>query len=949
MNSLLAERTSTLFTCFLISTSVSLGGMLHIEDIEARTLLAGDWLIEVVEDKRFVGGFVSLRVGPDDLPHVEYSTDLTQSLFYGKRNETEWFKESVDDTGNVHSTEGLAIGQNGNPHICYVKSQEGLELLQHTFPTQSGWGNETVEKTDEVNQYCSIFVDESDEYHISYQTYSTGRLWYAHFNGSGWSNEVVDESFNVGGWSSMAVGPSGAPSIAYEDYQNHSIRYAIKENGRWNISVANPDQKSGLSKWPSLDFNPDGKPHIVYVGRGVLKMTSKIGAEWVDKEILPYDAPQFPHMKMSSSGIPKIVYWAGGKLNYTSKPQDEWLTETLMEVELSGTATAIDLDSKDKPHLAFVDHRNGILYYATKANFSENLPPLAESGGPYIGTEGSEMTFSGYGSNDPEGRQLSFAWDFDSSIDSDGDGNFTNDVDATGPTPVHTYYDNSDYTVTLTVTDDTGQSDIDTCVATVLNVIPTANADGPHEGDEPHTVQFTGTFTDPGTLDTHTFQWDFDFDGIKFDINSTQQNPSHQWQDDFDGDVAFKVIDDDGGWDLDVTHVTVHNVPPEATANGPYQGFEGSPVKFTGDHTDPGPLDTHTYEWDFDYDGMTFTPDTTGNPSQKTWYDDYSGNTALKVTDDDGGWDLDVTTVTIENVPPTAEAGADKEGYEGSAITFNGSFYDPGTADTHTFEWDFEYDGITFDIDATGQSVSHTWPDDFDGYVAFRVTDDDGGIGIDTAHVLVKNVLPTVELEVLPIEVNASLRIAGEKWHDVTIELYEDGTPIFTGSIVRYPGSPDDQMLDMSDLQIDVSKRYATTVQYTPEDDPINGQPNGATPCWIILGFNDGQEVWLHHTFNVQHPEGYVWEVDLTAAILSHGITFKATASDPGADDLTVHWDFGDGTNVTNIYPNPNRIYPVSIVDTITHTFPGNGTFTIIVTVEDDDGGTVQVSHDLTI
>ncbi|MEE9116876.1 MAG: PKD domain-containing protein, partial [Thermoplasmata archaeon] len=147
----------------------------------------------------------------------------------------------------------------------------------------------------------------------------------------------------------------------------------------------------------------------------------------------------------------------------------------------------------------------------------------------------------------------------------------------------------------------------------------------------------------------------------------------------------------------------------------------------------------------------------------------------------------------------------------------------------------------------------------------------------------------------------------------------------------------------------DVSRKYTATVRYTPEDDPVNGQQNGATPCWIILRFDDGQELWLHHTFNVQHPDTYVWEVDLTAAILSHGITFMATAFDPGADELTVHWDFGDGTNVTNIYPNPNGTYPVSIVDTVTHAFSGSGTFTITVTVEDDDGGIAQISYTLTI
>jgi PKD repeat protein len=554
--------------------------------------------------------------------------------------------------------------------------------------------------------------------------------------------------------------------------------------------------------------------------------------------------------------------------------------------------------------------------------------------------------------------ELNYEWDLDDSVDSDGDGDSTNDVDATGSTPTHVYGDNGNYTVTLKVTASSGLWAKDTCNVTVLNVAPTADADGPHEGDEPHTVQFIGTFTDPGTLDTHTFQWDFDFDGSTFNVDSTEQSPTHQYLDDFNGSVAFKVTDDDGGWDLDVTHVTVNNLPPEAASNGPYNSFEGTPVIFTGNHTDPGPLDTHSYEWDLDYDGATFSPDATGNLVQKTWYDDYTGNIALRVTDDDGGWDLDATTVTIVNVPPTADAGEDKEGYEVSTFTFNGSFFDPGTGDTHTFEWDFNYDGSVFDVDANGQEVSNTWIDDFDGYVALRVTDDDGGVGMDTAHVLVRNVPPSVELEVLPIEVDAFLRITGEKWHDVSIELYQDGELIVNGTLVRYPGNPDEQRLNLSNIQVDYSKTYSAVVRYTPEDDPISGQPNGANPCWIILRFSDGQELWMHHTFNVQHPETHVWEVDLTTEILLHGMTFQGTAFDPGADELTFHWDFGDGTNATSFYSNANgtypvqiteMTYPVQITEMIDHVFPGSGTYVVVLTIEDDDGGVGTASLTIVI
>jgi PKD repeat protein len=63
---------------------------------------------------------------------------------------------------------------------------------------------------------------------------------------------------------------------------------------------------------------------------------------------------------------------------------------------------------------------------------------------------------------------LEYKWDFDANVDSDSDGNFTNDVDATGKNPTHVYTADGIYKVTLTVTDIENLSDSDTCQITVL-------------------------------------------------------------------------------------------------------------------------------------------------------------------------------------------------------------------------------------------------------------------------------------------------------------------------------------------------------------------------------------------------------------------------------------------------------------------------------------------------
>ncbi|TET90026.1 MAG: PKD domain-containing protein [Methanomassiliicoccales archaeon] len=931
----------------------------HTEHTRTRTAGMDEWHIYNVTSDRWSKGWVSLAVDSQSIPYVLYMVLARPALLnLSFWNGNGWFEETTDggsiNVSLMSSPSSLAVDTDGGIHIAYRRRESSSEesALMYASNPNGTWNIETVESGDHRAYFGSgsaLVLDANGYPRITYR--GDNEIRYAKWDGVSWISQQVDPTPDVDGPTSLALDSKSFPHVTYMRWAGDKTdRYARWNGSEWSIrSLEHHHWRSRIA------VDSDDIPHIVCAGvtGGPLPSTRPlvyarlVNNVWESEVLFPgYAFGLGSDIALDSNGHPHIAYLSiGDAVNYARWDGTNWTTEVVDKPLDVGGWLSLVLDRNDIPFIAYKKDEilTETVRIATKAKLAGNLPPVANSGDNYLGQEGSEIAFDGSKSNDPEGGVLSYSWDFDASVDSNGDGDFTNDPDGTGPTPTHTYGDNGNYTVTLKVTDDAGQWDTDTCIATVLNVAPTANADGPYQGDEPHTVQFIGTFTDPGFLDTHTFQWDFDYDGIAFNVDSTEQNPTRQWLDDYDRDVAFKVTDDDGGWDIGVTHVTINNVAPTASANGPYEGFEGTPIAFQGSHTDPGTLDTHTYEWDLEYDGITFSPDKTGSMVLNTWFDDHSGNIALKVTDDDGGWGIDVTTVTIENVPPIADAGDDKEGYEVSTFTFSGSFYDPGKGDTHTFEWDFDYDGISFDVDATGQSVSHTWIDDFDGEIGLRVTDDDGGVGIDTSHVLVKNVPPTVTLEVLPVDVDVSIRIAGEKWHDVSIELYEDGVLVANGSLIRYPGSPNDQMLTLTHLDADISKKYSAIVRYTPEDDPVNGQPSGANPCWIILRFNDGQELWLHHTFNVQHEDTYIWEVDLTAAILSHGITFEATAYDPGADDLTFHWDFGDGTNITNFYPNVNRTFPVEITETITHVFPGSGTYPVTLTVEDDDRGVVVV------
>ncbi|UCG69605.1 MAG: hypothetical protein JSV09_00845 [Thermoplasmata archaeon] len=309
---------------------------------------------------------------------------------------------------------------------------------------------------------------------------------------------------------------------------------------------------------------------------------------------------------------------------------------------------------------------------------------------------------------------------------------------------------------------------------------------------------------------------------------------------------------------------------------------------------------------------------------------------------------------TLPNLPPVADPNGPYVVDEGSPVVFDGSAsYDP-EGDPLEYRWDFEDDG-TWDTDwSTDSSASFTWGDDYTGQARLEVRDLFGKTGNETANVNIYNVAPTIENVEAYILVDFTLRAAGEKWHNVEMYILEDGAEIGYAEVVRYPGSPDDQSETLFDIKCNVTHVISVKVLYTPLNDKVNGQPNGATPCWVNVSFEDGGYNLTHNTFNVRHPDTWEWIIGVNKFFLNHEMTFEADASDVGSDDLTLTWEWDDGTadSVTTYYnngvgpdpyPSTDGTYPFFAADVAKHTFTVSGTYNVVLTVSDDDGGSSSV------
>jgi len=173
-----------------------------------------------------------------------------------------------------------------------------------------------------------------------------------------------------------------------------------------------------------------------------------------------------------------------------------------------------------------------------------NADPVASVGGPYSGAEGSAVELA-LSATDADNDALTYSWDL-------GDGTIGN---GDAPPTSHVYADNGEYAIMLAVDDGRGGVDTARTTAMISNVAPSlasfsvsTTPRGLANGTV--TVPVSATFTDPGTLDTHTATLDC---GSGFTAQSYAPDGKASGECSFSSpgvySIQLTVRDDDGGSD----------------------------------------------------------------------------------------------------------------------------------------------------------------------------------------------------------------------------------------------------------------------------------------------------------------------------------------------------------------------------------------------------------------
>jgi PKD repeat protein len=347
-----------------------------------------------------------------------------------------------------------------------------------------------------------------------------------------------------------------------------------------------------------------------------------------------------------------------------------------------------------------------------------NQPPVANVGGPYSGTRGVNIAFTGSGT-DPDGDPLTYRWNF-------GDGGT-----AMGRTPTHKYTTFGTFVVTLVVNDGRADSAPSTTQATVPDRRPIANANGPYTAYRGVAITFNGA----GSLDPDgnplTYLWNFG-DGT----TGTGKNPTHAYA--TVGTFTARLVVSDGGPQpsLESTAaVTISNRAPVARTGGPYTGKRALAVQFNGSTSSDPDGDPLTYAW-------TFGDGSTGTGASPTHVYATLGTFTVTLQVNDGlvTSPAATTTATITNAAPIANAGADRTVVRLTAVTLDGRASSDPDGTITAWSWR-QLSGPSVSLGAantsqprfTAPNVNNTTALNFE----LKVTDNNGATAIDTVKITV--------------------------------------------------------------------------------------------------------------------------------------------------------------------------------------------------------------------
>ena len=374
-----------------------------------------------------------------------------------------------------------------------------------------------------------------------------------------------------------------------------------------------------------------------------------------------------------------------------------------------------------------------------------NAPPTGTLVGPAVVDEGSAVTLSVPDAADPSYADTAAAFGYRFACDG------VTFTPASSFSSSQCTFDDGPSTHTMraqVIDKDGGTTTLEKTIE-VRNVAPTATFTAPAPVDEGSQFMLAlGSPQDPSAADAAAgFTYAFDCgDGSGPSAFGTDASRTCPTDDNGTRAVVAAVRDKDGGITTYTGSADVRSVAPTAMLVPlPASVAEGGSftVALTApyDRSSRDMLAGFTYAFDC---GAGYGPATTTVSATCRAVDEGLLTVRARIADKDGAAAEYTATTTVANVAPTTAIvtpAAQTVVPVGTAVSFAGTFTDPGVLDTHTATWSFDSTTVPGVVTETGGSGSTAAAFTFTAAgvytVSLAVTDDDGGVGTATRDALV--------------------------------------------------------------------------------------------------------------------------------------------------------------------------------------------------------------------
>jgi hypothetical protein len=307
------------------------------------------WHISVVDSTGEVGTYCTLSLDENNTPHIAYLRVYTSNddLRYSYYNGSTWVVSVV--TNSVDILEPcIDVDNNNNPCISYGDYDD----LKYSVYSGGSW------QTSIITQYgrgTALKVDSLNHPHIAFYDYNVYHLKYAYSDGTDWLVQEIDAQYASGQGinNSITVDSQDNPHISYCQDAIGQLRYAHLVSGSWVIEY--PDSLTGpVGNSTSIALDNLDRPSISHCSE--LRYCTKTSGTWQTQVVddtglisftsLALDQNYYPHVAYKNTSLDQLMmaHWNGSS----------WQTETVDPTPNAGFYCSLELDSEDRPHIAYM-------------------------------------------------------------------------------------------------------------------------------------------------------------------------------------------------------------------------------------------------------------------------------------------------------------------------------------------------------------------------------------------------------------------------------------------------------------------------------------------------------------------------------------------------------------------------------------------------------------------